>query len=114
MPPPSASIGKVRIPPGRRPSLRAKKSSKASPRKKLRPRRSATWAGEGVVIMARLCSAPPGRSTGVGAGGSVQQGRQTGLLLLHLIEGALFRRFVGAPAQEPRAVAEAIAAEMIV
>src|SRR5580704_10376671 len=51
MPPARASIGKVRMPPGRRSSVCAKKSSKASPRKKLRPRRSAMLAGDGVVIM---------------------------------------------------------------
>jgi hypothetical protein len=39
-----ASIGKVRMPPGRLVSVRAKKSSNAKPRKKLNPRsRPSTW-----------------------------------------------------------------------
>src|SRR5215510_5545716 len=46
--------------------------------------------------------------------GSLQQSHQIGLLLLHLIERALPRRLVGAPAQQPGAVAEALAAEVIV
>src|ERR1700733_2237406 len=51
MPPASASIGNVRMPPGRLSVTWAKKSSKASPRKKLKPRSKATLVGDGAVSM---------------------------------------------------------------
>src|SRR5580700_9183843 len=51
MPPASASIGKVRMPPGGFCVACAKKSSNASPRKKLKPRSRATLVGDGAVSM---------------------------------------------------------------
>src|SRR5580704_3633108 len=51
MPPASASIGNVRMPPGHLCVAPAKKSSKASPRKKLNPRSKATLVGDGAVSM---------------------------------------------------------------
>src|SRR5277367_4341354 len=51
MPPASASIGNVRMPPGRLSVTWAKKSSNASPRKKLKPRSKATLVGDGAVSM---------------------------------------------------------------
>src|SRR5580704_18157910 len=57
MPPASASIGKVRMPPGGFCVTCAKKSSKARPKKKLKPRSKATLVGDGAVSMAeRLAS----------------------------------------------------------
>src|SRR5271169_3101105 len=51
MPPASASIGNVRTPPGRCCVTRAKKSSNARPKKKLKPRSRATLVGDGAVSM---------------------------------------------------------------
>src|SRR5580693_5999081 len=51
MPPASASIGKVRMPPGGFCVTCAKKSSNASPRKKLNPKSKATLVGDGAVSM---------------------------------------------------------------
>src|ERR1700692_3987658 len=51
MPPASASIGNVRMPPGHLCVAPAKKSSKARPRKKLKPRSMATLVGDGAVSM---------------------------------------------------------------
>src|ERR1700730_1886038 len=51
MPPASASIGKVRMPPGGFCVACAKKSSNARPKKKLKPRSRATLVGDGAVSM---------------------------------------------------------------
>src|ERR1700681_1267491 len=51
MPPASASIGNVRMPPGHLCVAPAKKSSKARPKKKLKPRSRATLVGDGAVSM---------------------------------------------------------------
>src|ERR1700749_618634 len=51
MPPASASIGKVRMPPGGFCVTCAKKSSNARPKKKLSPRSKATLVGDGAVSM---------------------------------------------------------------
>ena len=51
MPPASASIGKVRMPPGGFCVTCAKKSSNARPKKKLKPRSKATLVGDGAVSM---------------------------------------------------------------
>src|SRR6202035_1972803 len=51
MPPASASIGNVRMPPGGFCVTCAKKSSNASPRKKLNPKSKATLVGDGAVSM---------------------------------------------------------------
>ncbi len=61
---------KVRMPPGRRSSVWAKNSSKASPRKKLNPSSSATLVGEGAVIMAAILrgATDAGEAAGDGAG----------------------------------------------
>jgi hypothetical protein len=49
--PAAASKGKVRMPPGRLVSVRAKKSSNARPRNRLKPRSRATLVTEGAEIM---------------------------------------------------------------
>src|SRR5262245_16151859 len=45
---------------------------------------------------------------------SLQQRHQVRLLLLDLIESALFRRLVGTPAQQTRAVPKALAREIVI
>src|SRR5262249_3776164 len=45
---------------------------------------------------------------------SIQQRHQLCLLMLDLIDGALLWRLIGAPTQQPRAVPEAFAGEMVV
>src|ERR1700733_1986552 len=53
MPPASASIGNVRMPPGRLCVTGAKKSSNVRPKKKLKPSSRATLVGDGAVSMSR-------------------------------------------------------------
>ena len=58
----SASMGKVRMPPGRLVSVRAKKSSKARPRNRLKPRSRAMLVTEGAEIMRSTVDVNQGRA----------------------------------------------------
>src|SRR5947209_8651930 len=61
-----------------------------------------------------LRSRPPSPTRGEGKKESLQQLQQIRFLLLYLIQRALLWRLVRTPAQQPRAVAEAFAGEMVV